>query len=39
MNLTHCVIDFCRQPSLRIANGRVGSDAGVGDCTFVGSGG
>ena len=39
MHLTHCVIDFYRQPSVIIANGRVGSDASVGDCMFVGSGG
>ena len=33
------LIDFCRQSGLRIANGRVGSDAGVGECTYVGYGG
>ena len=31
--------DFCRQTGLRIANGRVGSDAGIGECTYVGSSG
>ena len=31
------LIDFCRQTGLRIANGRVGSDAGIGECTYVGS--
>ena len=34
-----CLIDFCKQSGLRIANGRVGSDARVGKCTYVGSGG
>ena len=33
------MIDFCRQTGLRIANGRVGSDAGIGECTYVGSSG
>ena len=34
-----CLIDFCRQTGKRIANGRVGSDAGVGECTYIGSSG
>ena len=34
-----CLIDFCKQSGLRIAKGRVGSDARVGKCTYVGSGG
>ena len=33
------LIDFCRQTGLRIANGRVGSDSVVGECTYVGTGG
>ena len=33
------LIDFCRQVGLGNANGRVGSDAGVGECTYVGSSG
>ena len=33
------LIDFCRQTGLRIANGRVGSDANTGECTYVGSSG
>ena len=33
------LIDFCRQTGLRIANDRVGSDSGVGECTYVGTGG
>ena len=33
------LIDFCRQTGLRIANGRVGSDKGVGECTYVGTSG
>ena len=33
------LIDFSRQTGLRIANGRVGSDAGIGECTYVGSSG
>ena len=33
------MIDFCRQTGLRIANGRVGSDAGIGECTYLGSSG
>ena len=33
------LIDFCRQTGLRIANGRVGSDAYTGECTYVGSSG
>ena len=32
------LIDFCRQTGLRIANGRVGSDSVVGECTYVGTG-
>ena len=31
------LINFCRQTGLRIANGRVGDDAAVGKCTYVGS--
>ena len=31
------LIDFCRQTGLRIDNGRVGSDEGVGECTYVGA--
>ena len=30
-------LDFCRQTGLRIMNGRVGNDEGVGKYTFVGS--
>ena len=33
----YLLIDFCKQTGLRIANGRVGRDAGVGECTFVGA--
>ena len=33
----YLLIDLCKQTGLRIANGRVGRDAGVGECTFVGS--
>ena len=33
------LINFCRQTGLRIAKGRVGEDAAVGKCTYVGSGG
>ena len=33
------LIDFCRQSGMRIANGRVGSDAGVRECTYVESNG
>ena len=33
------LIDFCRHTGLRIANGRIGEDAEVGKCTYVGSAG
>ena len=32
-----CQIDLCKQTGLRIANGRVVRDAGVGEFTFVGA--
>ena len=31
------LLDFCKQNGLRICNGRLGLDYGVGECTFVGS--
>ena len=31
------LLDFCKQTSLRIMNGRVGNDKGLGKFTFVGS--
>ena len=33
----HLLLDFCIQTGLRIMNGRVGNDEGVGKYTFVGS--
>ena len=33
----HDLIDFCKHTGLRIANGRIGEDAEVGKCTYVGS--
>ena len=33
----HLLLDFCIQTCLRIMNGRVGNDEGVGKYTFVGS--
>ena len=30
------LIDFCKESSLRILNGRIGEDAGIGDYTYVG---
>lgn len=33
------LLDFCKQTGLRIMNGRVGKDIGLGKYTFVGSGG
>ena len=32
----HLLLDFCKQTGLRIMNGRVGNDKGVGKYTFVG---
>ena len=32
-----CLLDFCKQTGLRIMNGRVGDDKGIGQYTFVGS--
>lgn len=32
-----CLLDFCKQTGLRIMNGRVGEDYGIGCYTFVGS--
>ena len=32
-------IDFCKETGLRIINGRVGKDKGIGKCTYVGSAG
>ena len=31
------VLDFCKQTSLRILNGRCAEDAGIGKYTFIGS--
>ena len=31
------LLDFCKRSGFRIVNGRVGEDAGVGKCTYVGS--
>ena len=31
------LLEFCKQTGLRIVNGRVGIDKGMGKCTFVGS--
>lgn len=31
------LLDFCKQTGVRIMNGRVGKDNGIGKCTFVGS--
>lgn len=31
------LLDFCKQTGLRILNGRVGKDAGIGKHTFIGS--
>ena len=31
------LLDFCKQTGLRIMNGRVGADKGLGKYTFVGS--
>ena len=31
------LLDFCKQTGLRIMNGRVGADQGIGKHTFVGS--
>lgn len=31
------LLDFCKQTGLRILNGRIGKDAGIGKYTFVGS--
>ena len=33
----HYLLDFCKQTGLRLMNGRVGNDEGVGKYTFVGS--
>ena len=33
------MLDFCKETGLRIVNGRVGSDKGIGKCTYVGSAG
>lgn len=33
----HLLLDFCKQTGLRIMNGRVGNDEGVGKYTFVGN--
>ena len=31
------LLEFCKQNTLRIANGRIGSDKGIGKYTFVGN--
>ena len=31
------LLDFCKETGLRIVNGRIGNDKGVGKCTYVGS--
>lgn len=31
------LLDFCKQTGLRIMNGRVGNDSGIGRFTFVGN--
>ena len=33
------LLDFCKGTGLRIANGRVGQDANIGECTYVGRNG
>ena len=33
------MLDFCKETGLRIINGRVGKDRGIGKCTYVGSAG
>ena len=33
------MLDFCKETGLRIVNGRVGNDKGIGKCTYVGSAG
>lgn len=31
------LLDFCRTTGLRVVNGRIAEDAGVGKCTYVGA--
>lgn len=31
------LLEFCRKTGFRVVNGRIGEDAGVGKCTYVGS--
>ena len=31
------LLDLCRKTGFRVVNGRIGEDAGVGKCTYVGS--
>ena len=33
------MLDFCKETGLRVLNGRVGKDKGIGKCTYVDSAG